>query len=170
MRRAILVALVAALPVCADQVAIMDEPCRVFFSPRGQTTDAIVTMIHNAKSSLRVQSYSFTSRPIAEALIAAHRRGVDVQVVADKVATGKSGVAAKLRSAGIPVFIDRAHAIQHNKVLIADGAVVELGSFNYSNAAEYSNAENAMICQSTSLADLYTANWDLHRNHSEVLP
>ncbi len=32
----------------------------------------------------KIQAYSFTSAPIAKALVEAHRRGVQVQVVLDK--------------------------------------------------------------------------------------
>jgi len=45
--------------------------------PHGGATFAIRKALDNAKSSVLVQAYSFTSAPIAEALVKAHRRGVD---------------------------------------------------------------------------------------------
>ena len=50
----------------------------VYFSPNGGCTDAIVASLRAAKQSVLVQAYSFTSAPIAEALVNAHRRGVKV--------------------------------------------------------------------------------------------
>lgn len=48
----------------------------VFFSPRGGATDAVVHELGNAKNEILVQAYSFTSAPIAKALVDAHKRGV----------------------------------------------------------------------------------------------
>jgi phosphatidylserine/phosphatidylglycerophosphate/cardiolipin synthase-like enzyme len=43
-----------------------------------------VQALSNAKSTVLVQAYSFTSAPIAKALLDAHKRGVQVQVILDK--------------------------------------------------------------------------------------
>jgi phosphatidylserine/phosphatidylglycerophosphate/cardiolipin synthase-like enzyme len=48
----------------------------VFFSPRGGATEAVVRELGNAKKEILVQAYSFTSAPIAKALVDAHKRGV----------------------------------------------------------------------------------------------
>ena len=67
----------------------------------------------------------------------------------------------------IPTFIDDAHAIAHNKVMIIDGKIVITGSFNFTKAAETKNAENLLILESPELAKLYSQNWNHHREHSE---
>ena len=51
-------------------------PMEVYFSPRGGCTEAVVGEIENAKSTILVQAYSFTSAPIAQALVGAHHPGV----------------------------------------------------------------------------------------------
>src|ERR1017187_4828029 len=56
----------------------------VAFSPNGGCTNLVIKVIHSAKTSIRVLAYSFTSAPIAQALVEAHKRGVDVQMVIDK--------------------------------------------------------------------------------------
>src|ERR1044072_894340 len=56
----------------------------VYFSPNGGATAAIVQALADARQTVLVQAYSFTSAPIAQALVEAHRRGVQVQVVLDK--------------------------------------------------------------------------------------
>ena len=56
----------------------------VFFSPHGGCTDAIVNALDKAKTSVLVQAYSFTSAPIAKAVVDAHKRGVKVNVILDK--------------------------------------------------------------------------------------
>jgi len=57
---------------------------QVFFSPKGGCTEAVVDALSKVRSNMLVQAYSFTSAPIAKALVEAHRRGVRVQVILDK--------------------------------------------------------------------------------------
>ena len=57
---------------------------QVWFSPNGGCTQACVNAISAATQSILVQAYSFTSKPIAQALVSGHTRGVDVQVILDK--------------------------------------------------------------------------------------
>lgn len=41
----------------------------------------------------------------------------------------------------VPRTLDSAHAIAHNKVMVIDGETVITGSFNFTKAAEESNAK-----------------------------
>jgi phosphatidylserine/phosphatidylglycerophosphate/cardiolipin synthase-like enzyme len=50
----------------------------VCFTPGGNCTNAIVKTLGDAKRTILVQAYSFTSAPIAKALLDAHQRGVQV--------------------------------------------------------------------------------------------
>ncbi len=56
----------------------------VYFSPHGGCTDAITRELNRAKSTVLVQAYTFTSTPIAKALLNAHKREVKVEVILDK--------------------------------------------------------------------------------------
>ena len=58
------------------QEASGTQPIEVFFSPKGGCTDAIIKELRNAKSSVLVQAYWFTSPSIAQALVEVHRRSV----------------------------------------------------------------------------------------------
>src|SRR5438445_94863 len=111
-------------------------------------SSSIAPSLSKAKDSILVQAYSFTSVPLAKALLEAHGRGVNVQVVLDKSQrTEKYSSADFLAHAGIPVKIDGAHAIAHNKVMVIDGETVITGSFNFTRAAEQQNAEHLLINQ-----------------------
>ena len=139
----------------------------IYFSPRGGCTDAIIGQLDGAGETVLVQAYSFTSAPIAKALADAHKRGVKVQAILDKSQrTARYTSATFLKNAGIPVFIDAKHAIAHNKVMVVDGRVVITGSFNFSKAAEQSNAENLLVIDSPEIARKYTENWREHLAHS----
>lgn len=145
-----------------------DMRARVFFSPRGGCTEAVVDAINEAKSEILVQAYSFTSAPIAKALVDAHKRGVYVQVILDRSQRKEKYSPSDFMShAGIPTFIDTVHAIAHNKVMIIDKAVVITGSFNFTKAAEQNNAENLLVIQSRDMAKVYSENWAEHKEHSE---
>src|SRR5689334_22964701 len=118
------------------------SPARVavYFSPSGGATDAVVREVNAAKQQILVQAYSFTSAPIAKALVEAHKRGVKVLAVLDKSnETGKYSAATFLVHASIETLIDDQHAIAHAKVMVIDSATIITGSFNFTKAAEEKN-------------------------------
>jgi phosphatidylserine/phosphatidylglycerophosphate/cardiolipin synthase-like enzyme len=128
----------------------------------------VVREIEWARSTILVQAYSFTSTPIARALVDARKRGVRVQAILDKSALKENYAEADfLAQMGVPTRIDAEHAIAHNKVMIIDGQVVLTGSFNFTRQAETSNAENLLVIRSPALAREYAANWQLHAEHSD---
>ena len=146
----------------------LNAPTQIYFSPNGGTTQAIIKEINEAKSEILVQAYSFTSSPIAKALVDATKRGVKVEAILDKSQRKDSYTEATfLTNMKIPTYIDSKHAIAHNKVMVIDKATVITGSFNFTKAAEDRNAENLLIIKSKDLAKLYLGNWGEHREHSE---
>ncbi len=167
---ALVVLLALSLPVVGHAVdlTLSNAPAKVFFSPNGGATQATVKELDNATLEILVQAYSFTSAPIAKALVDAHKRGVSVEVILDKSQrTEKYSGATFLANSRIPVYIDAAHAIAHNKVMVIDEQTVVTGSFNFTRAAEEKNAENLLIIRSKELAAYYLENWQKHRQHSE---
>lgn len=151
-----------------SSLAIASEP-EVCFTPGGSCQDVVVAQLDAAKTSAFIMAYSFTSRPIALAIVAAAKRGVHVEVVLDR-----SNVHA--RYSGLPMMvaehvdtvIDSSHAISHNKVMIIDEATVLTGSFNFTTAAQRHNAENLVVLHDPELAGLYLANFRKHSEHSRA--
>ncbi|WP_369070957.1 phospholipase D family protein [Burkholderia gladioli] len=134
------------------------------FSPAvgsASALDVVLQAIDSARSSIVVVAYSFTSKPIATALLAAHRRGVKVAVVADRGQNAKSYSAVWfLANQGVPVRLNDRYEATHDKFMVIDGQHVETGSFNYSSAAANRNAENALVLWNAKpLADRYGAEW-----------
>ena len=164
----VLLVLGCVLPGCAPGGPGAMPAVEVHFSPRGGCTEAIVAELDAARQSVLVQAYSFTSTPIARALVKAHQRGVGVEVILDKSQkTEKYSSADFLVHAGIPTLIDEKHAIAHNKIMIVDGQAVLTGSFNFTKSAEEHNAENLLVLRDAALAARYTANWKTHAEHSQ---
>ena len=140
----------------------------IYFSPEDDFTQAIVGAIEKAKTSVLVQAYSFTSYPIAEALINAHKRNVKVKAILDQEQIHEKKTQLNLLArAGIPVSLDGDHAIAHYGIMIIDDKTVITGSFNFTNVDEKKNAENLLILDDAVLAAEYTNNWNKHRKHSE---
>ena len=141
---------------------------RVYFSPKGGCTEAVVDTLNKATNSVLVQAYSFTSVPIAKALVDAHKRGVNIRVILDKSnRTANYSSADFVQRAGITTYIDAKHSIAHNKIIVVDAKTILTGSFNFTKAAEDSNAENLLVIQDSKLAAEYAVNWHTHLKHSE---
>jgi phosphatidylserine/phosphatidylglycerophosphate/cardiolipin synthase-like enzyme len=166
VKRLFLLISLAPSVLCAQQGP---QDLKAFFSPNGGCTQAVVEALNAAKKTILVQAYSFTSVPIAKALVDAKHRGVDVRVILDKSQrTERYSGATHLVNEGIPTFIDASHKIAHNKVMVIDDQEVITGSFNFTKAAESGNAENVLlILHAPELAARYTVNWNEHLTHAE---
>ena len=147
---------------------------QVAFTPGDDAGKLIADAINSAQRQVLVQAFSFTHRKIADALISAKQRGVDVKVVADKEQTHRipTSVIARIAAGGVPVFIDSAHNSAHNKVMVIDAgspeAALITGSFNFTQAAQHKNSENVLVIRGNkALTDLYLKNWRQHYEHSE---
>ncbi len=168
MKRLIL-AIGLAFAVTYSCLAANTPEISVYFSPNGGCTHAIVEELNKAKSTVLVQAYSFTSAPIAKALVEAHKRGVLVEVILDRSQrTEKYSDADFFVHSGIKTLIDAQHAIAHNKIMVIDGETVITGSFNFTRQAEEHNAENLLVIRDKELAEKYESNWHLHEKHSEI--
>jgi phosphatidylserine/phosphatidylglycerophosphate/cardiolipin synthase-like enzyme len=140
------------------------------FTPGGDAEGAIVRALFAAQHSVRVQAYLLTSRSVAYGLIEARRRGVDVQVLADRemVEKGEHSLIPQLVANNIPVWLEVRYAIAHNKIIIIDGedetATLITGSFNFTHSAQAHNAENLLILRGNpALVNAYRDNWQRHR-------
>jgi len=155
--------------IYSASLTLNNTQTQVYFSPNGGSTQAIIKEIDNANMEILVQAYSFTSAPIAKALINAKKRAVSVEVILDKSQRKEKYTSATfLANSKIPTYIDAKHAIAHNKVMIIDKETVITGSFNFTKAAEEKNAENLLIIKSKPLAGIYIDNWYKHKQHSET--
>jgi len=166
----------AAAPALAQRAAppapafTASGTVQVAFAPWDDAEGLVVEAIAGAERQVLVQAFSFTSRRIAAALIAARRRGVEVLVTADReqTATGEGNRIRELAAAGIPVWLETRYAAAHNKVMIIDAgtrdATVVTGSFNWTAGAQRRNAENVLVLRRhRDLAQAYEANWRRHR-------
>jgi phosphatidylserine/phosphatidylglycerophosphate/cardiolipin synthase-like enzyme len=162
---AVLAAKPAPAPSALDAAPVASALVR--FSPRGWCSDAILATLAKAKVDIRVQAYNFTAPAVADALIAARKRGCRVEVIVDQKATCQKTCQLEHVFTGKCVgWVDGKHPIAHNKVMVIDSRWVITGSYNFSTAAELANAENLLVLDSPALATAYLQNWCAHREHS----
>lgn len=140
------------------------------FAPWNDIEGLIVAAIDDARQQVLVQAYLLTSKKMAQALVRARRRGVDVRVLMDAEQLDKvpASQALTLTAAGIPVWLETGYQNAHNKIVIIDGnsaaPVLITGSFNFTWAAAHKNAENVLVVRGDPrLALQYCANWERHR-------
>ena len=143
---------------------------KVCFTPGEDCTTQITGIIDKSKKSILIQAYQFTSRPIAESLIRAKLRGIDVKVILDESQIeSKYSVINELFKEGIHIWIDYKPAIAHNKLMIIDNKIIITGSFNFTYSAQKKNTENLLIIEGNdSLAKQYVKNWYDRRSQSKL--
>jgi len=127
----------------------------VYFSPKGGCEDQVLYWIDRANMSIHVLIYSFTLDSVGDALVEAHNRGVEVQVVFEIEQITRYSEYQRLRVAGVAVRNDTNSELMHNKVMIVDGLIVLTGSFNWSTNGEESNNENLIVINSAYIAGIY---------------
>ncbi|MEW6403767.1 MAG: phospholipase D-like domain-containing protein [Chloroflexota bacterium] len=130
----------------------------------------LIDKIDAAQTSIHIAAFEFNLTPVAEALIAARQRGVDVRWVTDDESGLEAdeepgrGQFAMLTEAGIEVRSDARTALMHNKFWIFDGQSVWTGSTNITENGIFDQDNNVIVIQSTRLAAIYEAEfqemWD----------
>lgn len=138
------------------------------FSPEGSARELILKMIRStpAGTPIKVMAYIFTSKDITKALVERQKAGSQVWMVVDykENITGRSSQYSRaalntLALAGAKIRTTDAFPIFHDKVIVA-GNNVQWGSFNYTQAAENKNSENATVAWGNpTLSKVYAGHW-----------
>lgn len=136
---------------------------QVCFSPDDGCAERLERLIASAQHSIHFLAFSFTSDPLAEALIERARTGVEVSGVmeASQLRSNAGTDFQRFQQAGINVHPDDNEYNMHHKVIIVDGRYVATGSYNFSYYAETRNDENSLIIDSPQIAAQFEA--EFHR-------
>jgi phospholipase D len=132
----------------------------ICFAPEQNCALLAIDAIDAARREILINAYAFTTGSgIPGALIRAHDRGVDVQLIADRwTPCGRREGITPLASVGIPVWIDTRARIAHEKALIIDRRQTIMGSYNFSAGAAW-NSEDLNVVTSPEVAQAYAAHW-----------
>lgn len=121
----------------------------------------LIEKIGAAQVSIHIAAFEFGLTPVAEALIAAKQRGVDVRWVTDD----ENGIEADeepdrgqfrmLQDAGIEVIADDRSALMHNKFIVFDGQTVWTGSTNLTESGVFLQNNNVIVLHAPEVAAIY---------------
>ncbi len=151
----------------------------LFSSQPPKIADSIKAAVSRTGKTLKLALYSITLPELAEALIAARDRGVEVRLIldwshvfpkeagwdqeAEEAELMRSPVIDRLIQAGLEIRVLRGLAkrgLMHNKFALFDGELLETGSFNWTTHANTLNYENALFRADPSLLAGFARYWD----------
>jgi phosphatidylserine/phosphatidylglycerophosphate/cardiolipin synthase-like enzyme len=127
----------------------------------GSIPEKLIAFIDEAEDRIHIAAFEFNLTPVAEALIRAHKRGVEVQWVTDDEYGIEAdeeedhGQFAMLKEAGIEVKDDERGALMHNKFFIFDDQSVWTGSTNITVQGNFYNNNNVLVIHSPDVAEIY---------------
>jgi phosphatidylserine/phosphatidylglycerophosphate/cardiolipin synthase-like enzyme len=155
----LLLAILTIIPGAASAAApsATIETC---FAPEDDCAALAVQAIDHAEREILVGAYGLTTGSgIVEALLRAHRRGVEVKLIADRTTPcGHNSGVDLLASAGVPVWIDHSARIAHAKTMVIDGTLTLNGSYNWTRGAA-ENSEDLNLVASPAVAEAYATHW-----------
>lgn len=128
-----------------------------YFSPDDHPQKRIIELIQGAEDQIKFLAYSFTSDPIAQAMIRCSERGVLVQGVIDtsQLYSEMGSEWERLKKNGVDVRKDGNPEKMHHKFILIDGEIVIMGSYNFTESAEKVNDENVLIIHNAALGDIF---------------
>ncbi len=124
------------------------QPLELWFLPSNQKAiDRIISLIDQAKKSLKIAMYTWTRRDFAEAVVRSALRGVKIEAVIDRDSTKSSSkkIARYLYREKIPLLINTNPGLLHHKFLLVDETILVNGSANWTKAAFAKNNDCFVI-------------------------
>ncbi len=136
----------------------------------GAMDEVLAAAIDGVQATLDIAAFEMNNRPITDAIIRAHRRGVRVRMVVDN----EHGITVNAQNredfedttlweildAGVPIVDDDRSGLMHNKFMILDSTVVWTGSWNYTINGSYRNNNNALVLRSRRAVESYQGEFD----------
>jgi len=135
-------------------------------NPAGSIEEKLIQFINTARTSIHIASFEFDLPRVADALIAAKARGVDVRWVTDdenglfdnKVPNQEF---IRMIVGGIEVKDDAGRsALMHNKFWIFDKNITWTGSTNITVNGIYKQNNNVIVIYSPDIARIYEREWE----------
>ena len=159
-----------ALLMTSLQASLITDHGSVFFSPEDALEKRLVELIDQESDSIQMAIYCLTHQEIANALIRAKLRGVDVQVVVDKYSVKMKSPLSKMADAGIAVYVwdgqrlinqKKESAIMHHKFCIFGQETLWTGSFNFTYRASRIHHENALVLKNPEMVSEFRKQFEV---------
>ncbi len=131
-----------------------------YYSPEDQVTNKIVMRLKQTVRTVDFMAFSFTEDGLGRVVMERAQAGVRVRGVFESLNEDQYSEYAKMKQAGLDVWLDGNRYTMHHKVFILDGRTVAFGSFNFSRNAEKENDENLLLVDDAELAQAFTAEFE----------
>lgn len=131
---------ILVLPVHSNAASSVE----IYYAPEDLPGERLAALYGKARRYIYVAIYGITYPPIVKALVAAHKRGVDVRVISDRERLNdpKQQTALEtLRLAGIPIKLNRHENLMHLKQVVMDDEINTSGSMNQTGSGNRYNDE-----------------------------
>jgi len=127
------------------------------FSLYDDPESIIIKNIDNAKEFINIAMYTFTDREIAQAILKAKDRGVDIKIYLDRSqVNAKYSKSRYFVNNGIEgMRISSNNYIMHNKFAVIDNKIVITGSYNWTASAGERNDENLLVIDNENIIKKY---------------
>ena len=170
----------SATPVIFSQEKEPIVNYQVLFSPDDHVADKLIALIEKEQKSIRAAVYCLMHRGIAKALIDAHSRGVDVEVIVDPYSIKSRSPMRKMREANVPIFVwnpletndgrknKKRCPLMHDKFCILGDRRVWTGSFNFTFEATNGNRENVIVLENQKIATLYLEEFERLKKEGSI--
>lgn len=134
----------------------------LYFSPSDNTNSHIINVINSADNDLNFGVYTFTRPDIADTIVYKINHGVPVTGIMDQYSNGFSAqtILSPVMGNNLKIY-SHPDYIFHSKYMIADACdpnsdpTVEVGSHNWTTAADTKNDENVLIIHDDTIANLF---------------
>ena len=91
-------------------------PIKLFFSPNGGCAVHIIDTIHQAQKEIYIAMFVLSHKGIADALVSAKKRGIDIHIIANKKqANARYSQLANLHQHKIDIYLDDRQGGFHHK-------------------------------------------------------
>ena len=132
-----------------------------YFSPGEDVRKRLLALCNHAQKTLDVCVFTISDDTLANAILAAFKRGVDVRIITDDEKSHDKGSNIRdLRKAGVRVRMDGDPAHMHHKFVIRDGVMLASGSFNWTRSATTRNNENIIVTNEKQLVTDFQAQFE----------
>ena len=138
----------------------------IYYAPEDLPGERLATLYGKARRYIYVAIFGITYPPIVKALVAAHKRGVDVRVISDRGRLNdpkQQAALETLRLAGIPIKVNRHENLMHLKQVVMDDEINTSGSMNQTGSGNRYNDERLDVftdpVTSAKARDKFLAMW-----------
>jgi len=155
-------------------VIIQGTQVDVLFSPDDFVVDRLRLLLGGAQQSIYFLAYSFGSNDLGNIIREKAAQGIVVggvlesdQVNSEAANPNQVEELNLFRQAGLDIRLDGNTEVMNHKIMIIDGRIVVMGSYDFTNRAENENDENVLIIYDEKIAQKFMEEFERVQSHAQ---